>query len=71
MKSRIHPRRAEQAGHEVFLRTFEMRWPFKEQDYARKMVEQSVRDGMTLGEAQHKFGEQVLASIGKLPREDS
>ncbi len=60
-----------QAGHEIFLRTFEMRWPFKEQDYARKMVEQFVHDGMTLVEAQRKFVEQVLANVGELPLGDS
>jgi hypothetical protein len=56
-----------QTGQEVFLRAFEMRWPFEEQDYPRKIVERFVRDGLTLAEAQHKFAEQILANVGELP----
>ncbi len=60
-----------QTGHEVFLRAFEMRWPFEDQDYPRKVVERLVRDGLTLAEAQHKFAEQTLANVGELPLGDA
>ena len=60
----------QQTGHEVFLRAFEMRWPFEDQDHPRKMVERLVRDGLTLAEAQHKFAEQTLANVGELPLGD-
>jgi hypothetical protein len=54
------------AGHDVFLRTFEMRWPFDDQDYPQ-VVERLVQSGMSLAEAQRAVLRQLVENLGELP----
>jgi 8-oxo-dGTP pyrophosphatase MutT (NUDIX family) len=52
---------ARRAGHEVWVRTFQARWPFDDQDDPRRAIERLVQGGRSLADAQRHFAK-VFAS---------